>query len=148
MTSTQPKLTPRFVARNDLWSERAEDWAATMEPLNLPLYLAVLERARLTPESALLDAGCGAGGFLRLAAATGLGADLTGVDASIGLTEIARERIPEAEIELGDIEHLPYADHSFDIVTALNTVQFSNDARAALKDIVRVTKVGGRVILA
>jgi SAM-dependent methyltransferase len=114
----------------------------------LPLYLAVLERAKLSNEHTLLDAGCGAGGFLRLAGATGVGLEMHGIDAAPGLIEIAGTRAPEAALRVGDLEELPYHDASFDVVTALNSYQFAADPAAALREAARVTRVGGRVFIA
>ena len=56
----------------------------------------------------MLDVGCGTGVFLRLCADRG--ADVSGLDASDGLLEIARERVPEADVRLGDLQSLPYVD--------------------------------------
>ena len=78
-------------------------------------------RARCTGRregTRLFDAGCGSG--LALVLAHRRGAIVTGLDASAGLLEIARARLPEADLREGDLEELPYADDSFDAVTAFN----------------------------
>ena len=56
------------------------------------------------------------------------------------LLEIARERLPEADLRQGDLEALPYADDSFDAVTAFNSVQYAGDPAAALREIRRVAR--------
>ena len=56
----------------------------------------------------LLDAGCGAGLALQIAAKRG--ATVTGFDASAALLEIAAERVPGADLRRGDLESLPYGD--------------------------------------
>ena len=132
----------------DLWSERATDWADGMEPLMVPVYLAALERARLAIDSRLLDVGCGAGRFLRLVAATGTGADLSGVDAASGLISIARGRNPGTDFQVGDLEDLPYPDTSFDVVTGFNAFQYAADPSSAIAEAARVTRFGGKVLMA
>ena len=47
--------------QGQLWGARAEDWAAYVEQVCLPLFGAALDAARVTAGTRLLDAGCGAG---------------------------------------------------------------------------------------
>jgi SAM-dependent methyltransferase len=60
---------------------------------------------------------------------------------------IARERLPEADLRVGPMEQLPWADDSFDVVTAFNALQFAADFRVALQDAVRVVRRGGLVAI-
>jgi trans-aconitate methyltransferase len=53
----------------------------------------------------VLDVGCGSGEFCELAAARG--ARVSGIDAAAGLIEVARRRLPEADLRVGAIEQLP-----------------------------------------
>ena len=129
-----------------LWGERADDWAEAMEGVVRPLYEEVLQRFDVAPGSRLLDAGCGAGGFIALALARG--ATVTGIDATPALLSIARRRSPAARIDQGDIEALPYADASFDLVTGFNSFQYSGDPVRALGEARRVARKGARVIIA
>ena len=108
--------------QGELWSERAGDWAELQEPQHRPKYEDAIRRIGLSPGKAVLDLGCGAGVFCRLAADAG--ASVTGIDAAPGLVELARERVPEGQFDVGDIETLPYAAASFDVVTAFNCLQF------------------------
>src|SRR5439155_566821 len=73
----------------------------------------------------LLDIGSGAGTALRIAAARG--ATDAGIDAADGLVAVAREQVPDADIRLGDLASLPFADGSFDVVTSFNAVQYAAD---------------------
>jgi SAM-dependent methyltransferase len=128
-----------------LWSARADDWAAYLEGQFEPLYRAVL--GELDPAGrSILDVGCGAGRFLALAAAAG--AAVTGLDAASSLLAIARRRVPDAPLTQGDIESLPYRDHSFDIVTGFNSFQYATNPRHALGEARRVVRPGGRVVVA
>ena len=132
--------------QGDLWSERADDWATVHEHVQLNLHRAGLDQLGVGPGVSLLDAGCGAGGVLRLAADRG--ADVTGIDASPALAEHARRRVPGANVEVGDIQFLPFADGSFDVVTGFNSFQYAADPGAALLETRRVLRDGGRILMA
>jgi SAM-dependent methyltransferase len=126
-----------------LWGAAARDWAELAEPVQKPFFEAALDALGITTGTRLLDAGCGAGLALVLAAERG--ATVTGLDASAGLLEIARERLPEADLREGDLEALPFADDAFDAVTAFNSIQYAGDPTAALREIGRVARPGGRI---
>src|SRR5581483_676788 len=100
-----------------LWGARAQDWATYVEQVCLPLFGAALDAARVTVGTRLLDAGCGAGLLALLARLRG--ARVSALDASAGLLDIARKRLPGADVREGDLEALPFADGSFDAVTAV-----------------------------
>ena len=126
-----------------LWGAAARDWAELAEPVQRPFFEAALDAIGVWDGMALLDAGCGAGLALTIAAERG--AVVTGLDASPGLLAVARERLPDADLREGDLEQLPYADDSFDAVTAFNSVQYATDPTAALREIKRVAKQGAPV---
>jgi cyclopropane fatty-acyl-phospholipid synthase-like methyltransferase len=65
-------------------------------------YEWILELAQPRPGERLLDVACGAGGFMQRAAARGL--DVVGLDVSPTAVELARARLPEAELHVGDAE--------------------------------------------
>jgi SAM-dependent methyltransferase len=93
----------------------------------------------------VLDIGCGAGAFLRLVA--GRGAQPFGLDASANLLELARSRVPDADLRLGEMEALPYPDDSFDLVTGFNLFFFAGDMVAALREAGRVARPGAPVVI-
>jgi SAM-dependent methyltransferase len=127
-----------------LWGARPADWALS-ENQQLPAYLAALDRLDLQPGHRALDIGCGAGTFLRLVADRG--ARAFGIDASDALAELARERVPEADVRVGDMEALPYEDDSFDLVTGFTAFFFANDIVGALREAGRVAKPGHPVVI-
>jgi ubiquinone/menaquinone biosynthesis C-methylase UbiE len=129
-----------------LWGAAAHDWAELLEPVATPLYEAAFDAMAVTDGTRLLDVGCGAGLALVLAAKRG--ATVTGVDASAGLLGVARDRLPDAALHRGDIEHLPYPHDSFDAVTAFNSVQYAADPVGALREITRVARPGAPVAVA
>jgi SAM-dependent methyltransferase len=76
-----------------LWSARARDWAEVQEATTvLPLFEAIADSLGVGAGTRVLDVGCGAGRFLRLAADRG--ADVAGLDPTAALVAIARERLP------------------------------------------------------
>jgi SAM-dependent methyltransferase len=131
--------------QGQLWGARAQDWAAYVEQVGLPLFGAALDAARVTSGTRLLDAGCGAGLLALLARLRG--AEVTALDASPGLLAIARQRLPAADVREGDLQALPFAAASFDAVTAVNSVFYAQDMVAAMRELVRVVRRGGRVVV-
>ncbi|MGV3759975.1 MAG: class I SAM-dependent methyltransferase [Actinomycetota bacterium] len=129
-----------------LWGAAAEDWAALVEPLSTPLYEAALDAVEVGPATALLDAGCGSGLVLELAQQRG--ASISGLDASEALLAVARRRTPDGDLRQGEIEELPFADSSFDVVTAFNSVQYAADPVRAVRELGRVAGPGARIVVA
>ena len=124
-----------------LFGARAATWADTWEGpqgWGTPVYAHVLDRARVGPGTTVLDCGCGAGRFVRLAADRG--ADVAGIDASGDLVDIAATRSPRADLRVGDFQALPWPDGSFDVVTGFSTFQFADDHAAALAEARRVCR--------
>jgi len=128
-----------------LWGARARDWATYTEQVALPLFGAALDAGQVTAGTRLLDAGCGAGLLTLLASLRG--AEVAAVDASPALLDIARQRVPEAQIREADLEAIPFADTAFDVVIAVNSVFYAGDMQAAMRELVRVTRPGGRVVV-
>ena len=145
MTSTTEAPAGGSAARwGPLWGARPEDWALSEEQ-QIPTYEEALQRVGLEPGQLVLDVGCGVGVFLRLVAERG--AKPFGLDASQALIDVARERVPDAELRVGDMESLPYEGDTFDLVTGFNSFFFANDMVAALREAGRVAKPGAPVVI-
>jgi SAM-dependent methyltransferase len=132
--------------QGDLWGARAREWADLQEGSFRPLYQSAYKAAQVGSTSMVLDVGCGAG--LALQVAQDLGAKVSGLDAAQDLAAIARQRSPNADIRVGDIEELPFGDHTFDVTSGFNSFQYAANPKAALGQARRVTKPGGSVIVA
>lgn len=128
-----------------LWSVAPTYWSQHFEPYFLPMYKKVLEHLKLTEETLLLDAGCGAGLFSSMA--INAGAQVIGIDAAPGLLEVARQRNPENNFMEEDLEALPFADNSFNVVTGFNSFQYAGDFEKALQEAKRVLKNKGRLVI-
>ena len=131
--------------QGQLWGVQARNWADLMEKMQLPIYHVVLDKTNVSRGTRLLDVGCGTGMAAQLAAK--LGADVIGIDASEAELVIARERVPSGDFRCGDMEELPYADASFDVVTGFSSFQFAEDPLHALQEARRVVKPGGYVAM-
>jgi len=123
-----------------IWGTRARDWAETQEGKAAPLYNAVLEETAVGANTKLLDVGCGAGMFCEMAAKRG--AQVSGLDASEPLLAIARERVRDGDFRIGDLQELPYAAQTFDVVTGFNSFQFAANPVKALQEANRVSRTG------
>jgi SAM-dependent methyltransferase len=144
--TTRTELSSAAQANGQLWGGQARTWAELQEPINRPLYLAALESARVEPGTRYLDAGCGSGLAASLAAARG--AQVSGLDASEALLEIARERTRSGDFRHGELENLPFAAESFDVIAGFNSFQFALRPTVALQEARRVGRPGARVIIA
>lgn len=91
----------------------------------------------------ILDVGCGTGANLLMLSKFG---DAEGVDVSEDALAFCRERELE-NVKLGAAEQLPYDDDTFDLVTALDVVEHLDDDLAGLREMRRVLRPGGRVLL-
>jgi SAM-dependent methyltransferase len=127
-----------------LWGARARDWGA-IEEQQVPTYEEALRHVEVKAGQRVLDVACGTGVFLRLVADRG--AEPFGLEASEALIEIARERVPDADLRVGEMETLPYDDDRFDLVTGFNAFFFANDFVGALREAGRVAKPGAPVVI-
>jgi SAM-dependent methyltransferase len=121
----------------------------TATPRNLHKRLALLERhAGPLAKRRVLDCGCGAGDYVRALLARG--ADAFGVERD-GRKLAARaasggEAAP-ARITTGDLEALAFPDASFDVALANEVLEHVPDERAALGELRRVLRPGGRLLV-
>ncbi|UCC53626.1 MAG: class I SAM-dependent methyltransferase [Anaerolineaceae bacterium] len=130
--------------QGELWGQSPQDWSQIQEPMHRPLWEAMLDASLVKSGIRILDAGCGGGGASVLAAERG--ALVSGLDATTGMIRIARNRVPNGNFRVGDIERLPYEDNVFDTVFAANSIQYSADRVATLREFGRVCKPGGRIV--
>jgi SAM-dependent methyltransferase len=130
--------------QGELWGRRPNDWAA-IEEQQLPIYEEGIRVAGIEAGDHVLDVGCGSGVFLR--AVADIGARPHGLDASRALLRVARARVPEAELRVGEAELLPFDDDSFDVVAGFNSFFFADDMVAALREAGRVGKPNAPVLV-
>lgn len=100
----------------------------------------------------VLDAGCGTGIFSIIFARNGA-ANVTGIDISEGSLETASSlkekfHLDNAHFQKQDMLDLPFEDESFDVVWAWGTVHHTTDPFGAIKELIRVLKKNGSLLLA
>lgn len=96
----------------------------------------------------VLDAGCGSGLFFNQAAQKA--ELLIGVDVSRKLLLKAKERasgFANASVVLADVDHLPFRDGFFGVAFAFTVLQNMPDPKETLRELARVTKDGGFVVV-
>jgi SAM-dependent methyltransferase len=118
-----------------------------------PWFPWVAERLGLSGGEAVLDIGCGPGWFWAASAEiVPLDIALTLADQSAGMVEEAVGRCREAgfarvEGKQADAMALPFADQSFDVVVAMHMFYHLADQVAAMAEMHRVLKPGGRLVV-
>jgi SAM-dependent methyltransferase len=149
MSNDTTEATAAAAIQAELWSERARDWAelveSEMDPWLKPIYEEVLDRLGVARGTALLDVGCGAGRFACMA--SDRGASVSGVDITPTFITIARGHTPKGDFRLGDLQVLPWADDTFDVITGFNSFFYAEDLGQALREAHRVARPASRLAM-
>ncbi|MER6008041.1 class I SAM-dependent methyltransferase [Nonomuraea angiospora] len=132
------------------YDRMAEGYTAENETSLLNAYYerpAMLELAGDVAGRRILDAGCGSGPLF--AALRDRGAIVTGIDASAGMLEQARQRLgADADLQVADLAGpLPFPDEAFDDITASLVLHYLEDWGPTLAELRRVLKLGGRLLV-
>lgn len=101
----------------------------------------LLELLAAQPGERVLDLCCGPG---NLTLELGPGLRLVGIDLAAGMLRLAAAAV-DAPLVLGDAEALPFVDAAFDAVACGHGLQFCPDLGAALREVRRVLRAGGRL---
>jgi demethylmenaquinone methyltransferase/2-methoxy-6-polyprenyl-1,4-benzoquinol methylase len=99
----------------------------------------------LRPGERVLDVGAGTGVSTEELAHSG--AYAVGLDLSIGMLQAGRRTRPDVPLIAGDALRLPFADRTFDAVTISLALRNVVDCEAALREMARVTRPGGRLVV-
>lgn len=108
-----------------------------------PVELSALSLFASVVDGPVLEVGCGTG--LVTAELVKLGVDVSGLDLSPGMLEVARRQLPDVRFEVGSMLELPHPDGSFGGVAAwYSTIHVPDDLLpAALAELARVLRPGG-----
>jgi ubiquinone/menaquinone biosynthesis C-methylase UbiE len=118
----------------------------TATPLNLAKRLRVVE-PYLFPTSVVLDAGCGEGDYV-VALREIYGLTAYGIEFIEEKVEAFASARPESKwVRRGDLQALPYASETFDLVLLNEVLEHVPDESAALAEVRRVLKVGATLIV-
>ena len=106
---------------------------------------AMLDAARVSRGMRVLDVCCGPG--MLAAGVLERGAEAIGLDFSLEAVELASKLVPNGHFERGDAQALPYAAESFDAVLCGYGLMHLPEPAAALREMLRVLRPGGRTAL-
>ncbi len=102
----------------------------------------------LTPQSRVLDLGCGTGRLAEYISDT-TGACLYGMDYCPEAIEIANARTEtkrdRLSYQVGNLDHLDYAEHFFDVILSIDSLYMPNQLEETLQKMVRLLKAGGQI---
>jgi len=98
------------------------------------------------PGIKILDIAAGTGASTR--PLVDAGADVIAVDFSAGMINVGKKRNKDIKFVQGDALNLPFEDNSFDVTTISFGLRNTSNINLALKDALRVTKAGGRIVIA
>jgi len=141
MTTIETTQAHDWREAGDAWGHASNDWATLYEHYAIDIFLAVFPELSIAQGVDVLDIACGSGLGARLA--TAMGANISGIDASESLVAIAQSRAPEADIQLGSMFDLPWADESFDAAMSINGIW--GDCDEALTEAHRVLRPGAPI---
>jgi len=109
----------------------------------------VVEAAYIQAGQRVLDVACGTGVLARAAARrVEPEGEVVGLDINQGMLAVARQKAPHIEWQAGPAEALPFEDDNFDAVVSQFSLMFFEDRPAALAEMRRVLRPGGRLAVA
>ena len=112
-----------------------------------------LKHITFEPHFTVLDVGCGGGRTIQQLLALAPEGKVYGVDYSGASVAVATKINAPAiaagcvDIRRGSVSNLPFAPHTFDVVTAVETHYYWPNLKADLEEVRRVLKPGGRVAI-
>jgi ubiquinone/menaquinone biosynthesis C-methylase UbiE len=110
--------------------------------------VAILAGLRLSADTSVLDAGCGPGNLVPALASRGC--RVHALDASPNMLQLARANAAafgNVTYQAGNIEALPFADGSFDVVCSAGVIEYLPHCERALSEMHRVLRPGGLLVL-
>jgi ubiquinone/menaquinone biosynthesis C-methylase UbiE len=134
----------------DQWPKAYDEWFTTPIGSLVKRYEAQLILDLLRPEGseAILDAGCGTGIFSLDILSSG--SKVIGVDISLPMLLRAGEKLKgfPFRMVLADMLYLPFPEGVFDKATSITALEFIRNAEVAVKELFRVTRKGGIIVVA
>lgn len=109
----------------------------------------VTDAAGIARDQRVLDVACGTGVLARaVMKRVGSGGSVVGLDPNQEMLAVARRKSPNIEWREGRAEALPFDSESFDAVVSQFGMMFFQDRRAAVQEMMRVLRPGGRMTVA
>jgi ubiquinone/menaquinone biosynthesis C-methylase UbiE len=135
------------------YDDAAAEFDRLTERFNGPLAARILELAGLQPSDHVLDVGTGTGLVALRAGALAQNGRVIGIDHSAGMLEQGSAKARQSGLgdavifRQMDAEQLEFPDRSFDVVLSLYALFHFPNLRAAVKEMHRVLRPGGRVVI-
>ena len=144
-----PLMNKERVQLFDQWPEAYDRWFTTpigslVRKVETELILNLLSPER---GEIILDAGCGTGIFTLDILSSG--SKVIGLDLSLPMLMRAEKKLKGYPVQmvLADMLHLPFPENSFDKVVSVTALEFIEGGKAAVDELFRVTKKGGRIVV-
>src|SRR5215471_19168117 len=112
-----------------------------------------LKHVSINKDATVLDIGCGGGRTIQKLAAIAQEGRVYGIDHSEESVAVSRRTNQQSiaagrvEVRLGDVSHLDFPENMFDLVTAVETHFFWPDLPGDMKEVARVIKPGGKILV-
>ena len=113
----------------------------------------LVEELRIPENGTVLDVATGTGDVALAIASSGEGISVVGLDPSVGMLEVGREKVaqrdmhPRVRLDFGDAQEMPYENDAFDASCISFGIRNVPDREQGLREMVRVTRPGGRVCI-
>jgi ubiquinone/menaquinone biosynthesis C-methylase UbiE len=134
----------------DQFSRQAVPFSEVPAHSNEAALRLMLDQSQVQASEDVLDVGCGPGivacAFARRARRV-TATDLTPAMLARARELAVRERVENIQLEIADMERLPFADDSFSVVVTRYTFHHLLEPVAALREMIRVCRPGGRVMV-
>lgn len=134
----------------DEWPEAYDRWFTTpigslVRKYETELIMKLLDARQ---DEIILDAGCGTGIFTLSILSSG--SKVMGLDLSLPMLKRAENKFKgyPLKLVLADMLKLPFSESFFDKAVSITALEFIEDGKAAVGELFRVTKRGGRVVVA
>ena len=143
---TEPDTKDRLF---DEWPDKYDQWFETPIGILVKKFEneLLLDLLRPRPGEIILDVGCGTGVFTQ--SIVGFDSQVTGLEISHSMLIKAMEKMEGHPFRgvIGDMLFLPFADECFDKVVSMTTIEFVEDGKTAVTELLRVVKRGGIVVV-
>ncbi|TSC67989.1 MAG: type 11 methyltransferase [Parcubacteria group bacterium Gr01-1014_72] len=124
------------IERNNWWYKARRDVISSL--------LKSFNKDGSTTGKRVLSVGCGVGGEIVFLKKYG---EVFGIDSNKTAIDFCVTAGLSKEVRCADAEHLPFSDNSFDTLFVLDVMEHVNNDDAAMKEIYRVLKIGGTLVL-
>ncbi len=135
--------------RRDFFNINAESWDDNPDTLTTEkIKKTVLPILNIKKTDAVLDAACGTGILIQALKEKKTKASIWAVDFAEKMIEKAKQKFPDVNFILADVACMPFENETFTKVVALNSFPHFEDKKSAVKEMARVLKKKGTLVIA